>query len=573
MYLKALLVLLLFSFKAMAQNNVYVHSNKVNNELPFLFFADNQTNNILINPTIFRTLLTDQFVSVAIRPPRLDLFSPDMFESIIRGPGRGKFLIHLGDGLNTACQNEWRTFSSRIRPLKNGKKEFNGWVMAPGNHDFFYLGNTSAGGSRFERNIFEKMWFESCYDVGFPAIKSNDLPTIKNYIMTKDSFIRNYLKEIFFQAGLFPDQFPISQNKLKCSQTKQNTTACFFESPNKNSFFQKIYYELPNDPSISESYKSLLVQELYLGTYPPSNIKVRAILIDTSDYENNPRLTGVTKISARSERVNPGVFGSMNPRQEEEIENWINSYKKSEGDDNTLYLIAGHHPFDNLTPGGKENVKKLFSKIKNYVYVSAHTHKGWEKNSPLNSEINVGSTTDYPSQYTKIGLPKMNKGKIILDVERKFILLNPANFPFYQCTKFEDSSFNALEKKLGLSYTDYKSAKYGRSIFSKDTTHAYTLEVLLFGYKKMLTDLKLNNPEVNKMISLAAEGIVLADCLGKKGAMNQDCRSERFQILKKVMIMDEDFMNKNLAYRNLRIDYGTCQTIFSNHAEFETKKK
>ena len=106
-------------------------------EFPALFIADNQFHNIYGGSSLFRTWISDSIVNVSIRPPRLDLFAPLLYEWSVRNfTKRKKFIIHLGDATDVSCKNEWNIFVKKMNGL--GKK---GWVLAPGNHDSTFYGN------------------------------------------------------------------------------------------------------------------------------------------------------------------------------------------------------------------------------------------------------------------------------------------------------------------------------------------------------------------------------------------------------------------------------------------------
>ena len=137
--------------KLIPKNNVILKdAGLMTNDLGFYFVSDNQFNNFLGDPQLMRTKIADRIVVVAIRPPRLDLFAPDILEHTIRKQGPDNYIIHLGDATNIACWNEWDKFTYRMQPEILGKKMHKGWVMVPGNHDFFFLGNTA--GSHFRKS-------------------------------------------------------------------------------------------------------------------------------------------------------------------------------------------------------------------------------------------------------------------------------------------------------------------------------------------------------------------------------------------------------------------------------------
>ena len=141
-----------------AEDQVKLGEVKSNRDpLGFFFVSDNQFNNIFGDPQLLRTKMADKVVVVAIRPPRLDLFAPDMLEHTLKKQGKGNFIIHLADATNIACKNEWTKFVTRMKPERFGKKVHEGWVMVTGNHDFIFLGNT--GGHHWvKRGGFKAIW-------------------------------------------------------------------------------------------------------------------------------------------------------------------------------------------------------------------------------------------------------------------------------------------------------------------------------------------------------------------------------------------------------------------------------
>ena len=137
------------------------------NDLGFYFMSDNQFNNFLGDPQLMRTKIADKIVVVAIRPPRLDLFAPDNMEHTIRMQGKDNHIVHLGDATNIACWNEWEKFTYRMKPDILGRQMHQGWVMVPGNHDFFFLGNTAGSHLRKTGGI-KQTWAAACNDDDYP---------------------------------------------------------------------------------------------------------------------------------------------------------------------------------------------------------------------------------------------------------------------------------------------------------------------------------------------------------------------------------------------------------------------
>lgn len=116
---------------------------------PVLITADLQIH-FVYNPINTRSNFFNRF-SESIRPIASDLFSPDHFDFTIdkfqRVHPKGKVII-LGDVLDVSCDWEANKFFSIMKNKPN-------WVMAPGNHDFIFLGT-------HEKNERSKHWLKGC---------------------------------------------------------------------------------------------------------------------------------------------------------------------------------------------------------------------------------------------------------------------------------------------------------------------------------------------------------------------------------------------------------------------------
>ena len=109
-----------------------VKSNR--DPLGFFFVSDNQFNNIFGDPQLLRTKMADKVVVVAIRPPRLDLFAPDMLEHTLKNQGKGNFIIHLGDMVHPLPQMD--SYKNAVIEAKNIFKDLIHKInFVPGNHD------------------------------------------------------------------------------------------------------------------------------------------------------------------------------------------------------------------------------------------------------------------------------------------------------------------------------------------------------------------------------------------------------------------------------------------------------
>ena len=120
-----------------------------------LLVADCQFHNLYSKALPERDLSTKEVVPTAIRAPQLDLFSEDVLKWILKnGSPDSEVILHLGDALDLACENEFYQF---LNVMKEASRP---WFMAPGNHDAFYFGN-------FEPKR-EDLWENACHGGGKP---------------------------------------------------------------------------------------------------------------------------------------------------------------------------------------------------------------------------------------------------------------------------------------------------------------------------------------------------------------------------------------------------------------------
>jgi hypothetical protein len=99
--------------------------------------SDNQRHELLGSSIkVYRNSFSDKVIEAsAIRPPQLDLFGQDLLgEALERTDG---FVLHLGDACDVSNTVEFALFAWDMRRAPSG------WLMAPGNHDGYFMGNVS----------------------------------------------------------------------------------------------------------------------------------------------------------------------------------------------------------------------------------------------------------------------------------------------------------------------------------------------------------------------------------------------------------------------------------------------
>ncbi|RLA62669.1 MAG: hypothetical protein DRQ88_08890 [Epsilonproteobacteria bacterium] len=503
-------------------------TDKLSNPFNSILMADSQLQNLLAPPHILRTKFIDSILEIAVRAPHQDMFSVDTLKWSLKSYGKNKKIIYLGDALNIGCKNEWSKFTKAM----NQFKVHSGWVMAPGNHDFFYYGNSNGARSREKKNLLRYWWAQACSEGPIKKVPRN----VKDVALTKDNFIRGYIKELNKQA-LITGDFKCSKPELSPKQRyeKENYVKnCSWESKAKDSFLQKVHYVLPTNDQVRYSYKSLIVQEIKL-----SKPGFRGILLDTTDYENGPTLL-IGTLNAKGKKksiiksLNAGLRGSIQKRQIEIIKSWLNKTDH--------YFLMGHHPFKDLDERSKKLLTELKSKFPSLTYVSAHTHNGFIENDSIFPEINIGSMTDHTPEFIEWGHSKGN-------IQVKRIKLTPE---LLNC----NLDFDLTGKPMG--YLSYKNIKGN----SRDRMFDHTMNVFHHAYQQVF---ELNSFwEGSKLKDeLDTEFTQKAFC-PRVGKREKNCQQRKYNLTLKTLKFDKEVQNKHFSER---VFYGACQAIWAAKAE------
>jgi hypothetical protein len=526
---KFLMFFLALSFSLQAGVTL-TESQDVSNPLDVIFMADTQIHNILAPPHFYRNIFIDNLLEITVRPPHLDLFSTDFLKWTLSEYGEGKKIIFLGDALNIACKNEW----SKFRQSMDKFKTHAGWVMAPGNHDAFFYGNTNGSRSN-ERGVSKKWWATACQEgLGQPIPER-----IKDIVMAKDDLVTSYLDVLFDQSKTNPAEFPISKKEFNCKthadlgkvSYEKNVVIkdCEWNSSNEESFLQKVFYATPESDDIRYSYKALIVQELNLG------INLKGILMDTYDYEGAPTLLigalNNGKERRLSKSLNAGLKGSFQKRQIEVVERWIS------GKNNTFFLLMGHHPLEDLS----EKSIKLLTELKkihpNLAYVSAHTHSGFLNQKGIIPEVNIGSMIDWNPGFVTMG-SEIKDGVLSLEVKR---------------THFDEELLNCNPVENYGGYTDYKKMKNGTTgVFD------FTMDLITKSFEKVYAS--LDGQEIKSNDS--------SPCSKR----DTKCLQGKFLLAKEAM-NEDSFLQDNFDFFTKRISYGACQALWASKAEHELTLK
>ncbi len=498
-----------------------------------LLVADNQFNNLYSNPDPLRSKLMDKKVKVAVRPPQLDLFSKDMLQWILNEHGKNKYIIHLGDALNIACQSEWDRFTNTMTASNVHK----GWVIIPGSHDSCYYGNVEP--NKLDKNN----WKKAC---------SMETTLFKTGIISdKNIFIRNYLSSLIKQHNAFPGDFTYTDGDFN-GYTK-NTVADWKSSVN-NSFLKRIAFRY----SDGNQQDSFIMQEIDLSLDNQNN--VFAILLDTTDYSDWP-----------IEPVLTGAVGSISKEQLNIADKWIADLKN--GNNKSIkYFLIGHSPMNEIYD---LNVPKWISdkveaKDGFLCYISAHTHSGWIKKGKSiikrNEffEMNVGSTTDWSDtkSYNAIAARTLTLRNEKVYSERIFIK---------STDKINSNDKSDYAGNVQRCYACYKDNKYG--------IYDYSIDALLLTYVRLFQDLGVSDRNDVKDLITGANDLLNTACIDKPipSGFKEDffiggikeCYENKLVYIRQMERKDEELRQNNNIYKDARLLYGVCQTIRASKAEFE----
>jgi hypothetical protein len=393
---------------------------------------------------------TGHFRGSARRWTKLNMFGPQMMTEIIRAEVKRTeeeiseipfTILHLGDAMQLSCKSEFNRFRDAIN--KTGVP----WAMAPGNHDGFYSGITYPDRGRVmskehKKNISNLLdnyytgWGGVCtparedekncegeqgcdrggVDKVLPPMgKSKWVPSaepnivrreleLEKAILPKYKVIENLIKENHLVPNL--------ENFEGCDTILINDTA----TPIKRVQFCTYAKDKP--------WASYILQELVFDG-ASSGSTVAVFMIDTGVMKTRPHqvIWG-----------GPSRKGRLGSLQMKKLEKWISD------SDADIKIVAGHQPFKKIERKERGLLKILFKKEKVSLYLSAHTHDGYDKihslgkNDITNEEVfftehNISSLIDTPLEYGVLKINGAEQGLKSTSLERRIVTYDQAANP------------------------------------------------------------------------------------------------------------------------------------------------
>jgi len=391
--------------------------------------SDNQRHELLGGRVDwFRNAASDKFVApVAIRPPQLDLFGQDLLtEALAMTDG---FVLHLGDACDLSNTAEFGRFAWDMQGAPHG------WVMAPGNHDGYFYGNSTR---TFDYLVRE--WDNTGESYTFDGTK------IISRAMQKDRYVSYYLAALILQDAAWSrplaEQFgPDVIRRFEQWQLVDQETSTFadfwpvlvalqdviFEFADSHGADKHHVFELPaglapaGEPHLrrvawhidkERVWRSFILQEVDISgpnqSMPGGKGDVSILVLDTAQYRVQPMMEYGLPSGILNKVTNgyidtqiAGETGGMHDTQAAAAAEFAESMSERQ----RHWMLASHHPFESLGRDAKKRFNRLRAQGGLPVTLSAHTHAGgirWNNDGAHEGdwlEINVGSVLDAPIEF------------------------------------------------------------------------------------------------------------------------------------------------------------------------------
>jgi len=366
-----------------------------------LLIADCQTHNLYSKALPDRNLSIEAVAATAIRAPQLDLFSTDVLGWILaHGAPEAKLILHLGDALDLACEGEFMTFLDVMRSTKTP------WLMAPGNHDFYYFGSYDP------QDV--GLWQSACFRAGAILPKDRFIPLYVAAILQQEDASLHALGQAL---GVDSMRAPLADVAARIPDDFEWRAAA-----DTGGILRKITWHIDRErPWRSFILQAVAIPDLrtdHAGDQgqPRRPMAVAAILMDSCQYSRRPELIPNAWRSFPLP-YNCGFIGEMLPDQLRKVRQWVEEEKRSS-------VIMCHHPFDALAPRTKSSLSWLWRENRIAMMVTAHTHKGYYAYHDVGGEtaeleLNLASTTDWPMEWRTLqGFRNQSTEQIYIQAKR-----------------------------------------------------------------------------------------------------------------------------------------------------------
>jgi hypothetical protein len=401
-------------------------------EASAVFLADSQIHNVH-GSGVKQTLgISDLASKVAQRPPELNLLAPYVLKELASravaetvNSDKG-IVFFLGDGTNIGCTGEYDAFRAALQAGLGDGAEAPLVLMAHGNHDSYLMGTVNSyvpgrdiddwrpatmasadlpvdeswwGAPQQPSSHNQNTWKHICYN-----------PSSDSAPINKVQWLARYFKSLEASGlQMMPGAVTTDRARKFESRVAPGTMLAALGYQAKGQWTRPT---IPGTGSAGEAnlqstYTSFVVQAVDLGDTR------RVILVDTSVCEN--ARGGIYFYGS-----NAGMNSCMGQAQLDVIREMV------DGSAGKQLIFAGHFPLDEIDEKGSfETI--MASHGPRWIYVSAHTHDPMTvRRHGIATEVNIGSTTDWPMEYNRVFFPV--NGGVPLVWDRPLVLTKPVTY-------------------------------------------------------------------------------------------------------------------------------------------------
>lgn len=367
--------------EAPGQEQADVISRRASLTLPIALLADTQIHESRGTASRYWSLAGDEFVPVTIRTGQQVIGASDLLLAARRHAKALPLTIHLGDAIDVSCESEWQEFT-RTMQMVDGRPGAGSWLLAPGNHDGFLVGNWYPQKTdRYNENY----WSNVC-NVG-RATKDG---AVLHDRQPKPQLVSDYLKMLMGRE-----------------RERDQDTLCVSDG---------VCLSYRIDEKLG--WTSYIVQLVRLPAAGSASRPVYMLLFDTSDYARKPRVELVGLRAGEEAAISAGQLSAA-----------LSLLKSVPAD--AYVILSGHHPLQqwNMADWPDAQRKLLHAlladpKVVPFV-VTAHTHEGgWYRHQfegrPI-YELNIGSLSDAPLYYRTLAFEEVGSDTLNIFSQRQML--------------------------------------------------------------------------------------------------------------------------------------------------------
>lgn len=377
---------------------------------PLLVLGDNQIQHEFGEPDSVSNML-DRWSEPSVRPPLTMLFGHLLLErELARNAARGRLpILHTGDAINTSCRVEFMRFRQVLEAAMG--RHFEGangaampFVMMPGNHDGFFMGNFQShlssvfsgqgGFSKLGRLIFNSQgdeWRRRCADT-FGGLSTEQA------LFNKNDFLLGYLELLQATRQVtYVAPEPLQHQQALERDEVVGIRAC----GDRDGFFQGAAIRIvPLEPQ--QSFAVQLIR-LPRPADAAAGEAVYMLLLDSANYDSRPRAAGME-----------GAIGDA------QVSAALALWRDADAAEHAHLIFGFHHNIAALDDSSKirlaglaRDLARVRGSVVFPVCVSAHRHRGgwYASRTPDGSlcgggmtwtDLNASSMVDWPLARRRI---------------------------------------------------------------------------------------------------------------------------------------------------------------------------